>query len=56
MQTGRARYSGNMNTLAFSCINFKLPSVKQTNLNTHRSTYKNKCYTRLVHIFLRNLI
>ena len=33
MQTGRTRYSKNMNTVVFSCMNFELTSIKQKVFN-----------------------
>ena len=37
MQTGKTRYTENMNIVAFSWINFEITSIKQKKLNKYGS-------------------
>ena len=45
-----------MSVVAFSCMNFVLFSITQTNSNKQGSTHKNSCYKLLVCILLNSLV
>ena len=56
MQTGITRYSENMNTVVFSCINCEPTLIKQKTLSRQACTHENTCRKWLVHIFLYTLL